>query len=67
MLYPGPQAADQIVDLAVTLDIRGHRIFDLHIAQICRGSGVRELWTHDKHFVAVPGFRVRDPLLAARP
>jgi toxin-antitoxin system PIN domain toxin len=59
---PGPSAAEQIAELATSLDIRGHRIFDLQIAQICREAGVRKLWTHDKNFVAVPGLTISDPL-----
>jgi len=59
---PTPQTAEHVTDLAVSLDIRGHRIFDLQIAQVCVEAGVRELWSHDKNFVAVPGLPIRDPL-----
>jgi predicted nucleic acid-binding protein len=45
------------------MGIRGPRIFDLQIGMIALENGARELWTHDAGFVAVPGLKVRDPLL----
>ena len=59
---PTSKTAAQVADLAVSLDIRGPRIFDLQIAQICTEAGVRELWSHDKNFVTVSGLELRDPL-----
>ncbi len=52
----------RFLELAVDLDLKGPRIFDLQIAVIAFDNGASELWTHDKQFVSVPGLRVRDPL-----
>lgn len=40
----------------------GPRIFDLQIALMAVEGGARELWTHDRDFVSVPGLRVHDPI-----
>lgn len=53
---------ERIADLAVELDVRGARIFDLQIALACLDSGARELWTHDRNFTRVPGLEIHDPL-----
>jgi len=55
-------AADRIMKLAVDLDIRGGRIFDLQIAETCFTAGAREVWTHDRNFLAIPGLKIQDPL-----
>ena len=47
---------------AVSLKVRGRRIFDLQIAVIALEHGVKEIWTHDGDFVSVPGIKVYDPL-----
>ena len=62
VLYPSSGAAERVVKLAVDLDIRGGRIFDLQIAETCLTAGAREVWTHDQNFLAVPGLKILDPL-----
>jgi len=62
VMYPGSGAAERLSQLAVDLNVRGPRIFDLQIAEICHAAGVREFWTHDRNFVTVPGLKIRDPL-----
>jgi len=59
---PGPGFEERLLRLASDLDVRGPRIFDLQIALTAFEHGAREIWTHDRHFVPVPGLRVRDPL-----
>ena len=60
--YAGGGFWEHWAALAVELKIRGPRIFDLQIALIAAENGAREIWTHDRRFVSVPGLRVRDPL-----
>ncbi len=62
VLTPGPDFADRLVQLAVDLSIAGSRVFDLQIALSAMDHGAVELWTHDRHFVQVPGLRVSDPM-----
>ena len=59
---PGPGFADRLLQLADDLEVRGVRIFDLQIGLTAFENGAHELWTHDRHFVRIPGLRVRDPL-----
>jgi len=47
---------------ASSLKVHGRRIFDLQIAAIALEHGAREIWTHDRNFVSVPGVKVHDPL-----
>jgi predicted nucleic acid-binding protein len=42
--------------------IPGTPIFDLQIALTAVESGAREIWTHDRDFLTLPGLRVRNPL-----
>jgi hypothetical protein len=42
--------------------VHGARIFDLQIGLICQDAGAREIWSHDRNFIAVPGLVVNDPL-----
>jgi toxin-antitoxin system PIN domain toxin len=58
----GPTVVVDLVARADELGIRGPRFFDLQIALTALEHGASELWTHDAHFVRVPGLRVRDPL-----
>ena len=62
VLHPSSGAAERILKLAVDLDIRGGRIFDLQIAETCLTAGAREVWTHDRNFPAIPGLKIHDPL-----
>jgi len=62
ILYPRPGAMARILNLAVQLDVRGPRIFDLQIGLTCQEAGVRTIWSHDHNFVAVPRLAVHDPL-----
>lgn len=59
---PGPGFANRLLHAATQGNVRGARIFDLHIALTAVEAGAREIWTHDGDFVSVPGLRVRDPL-----
>ena len=59
---PGTGFGQRLMRWAATLKIRGKQIFDLQIAVIALEHGAREVWTHDQHFVSVPGVKVRDPL-----
>jgi predicted nucleic acid-binding protein len=51
-----------MLQTATQRNVRGARVFDLHIALTAVEAGAREIWTHDSDFVSVPGLRVRDPL-----
>ncbi len=62
ILYPRTGAMERLLELAVRLDVQGARIFDLQIGLICQDSGVREIWSHDRNFVTVPGLVMSDPL-----
>jgi len=62
ILYPRTGAMARLLKLAVRLDVRGPRIFDLQIGLTCQEGGAREIWSHDRNFVAVPGLVVNDPL-----
>ncbi len=53
---------ERLTKLASDLGIRGPRVFDLQIALTAFDNGAREIWTHDSHFIAVPGVRLHDPL-----
>lgn len=59
---PGPGFGARLLQMAVDLDVRGPRIFDLQIALAAFEGGATELWTHDAAFVTVPGLRRHDPL-----
>ena len=59
---PGPGFADRLLQLAEDLEVSGVRIFDLQIGLTAFQAGATELWTHDAHFVKVPGLRLIDPL-----
>lgn len=43
--------------------ISGPVIHDARIAAICRGHGVRELWTADRDFSRFPALATRNPLV----
>jgi len=62
-LLPSLKLTAAVGRRAREMGIRGPRIFDLQIGMIALENGARELWTHDAGFVAVPGLKVRDPLL----
>jgi predicted nucleic acid-binding protein len=62
ILYPRSGAMARLSKLAVQLDVQGARIFDLQIGLACREAGAREIWSHDRNFIAVPGLAVSDPL-----
>lgn len=59
---PGAGFGERLMRWAVSLKIRGKRIFDLQIAVIAYEHGVHEIWTHDRDFVSIPSVRVFDPL-----
>ena len=62
ILYPRNGAMARLCKLAVRLDVRGARIFDLQIGLTCQEAGAREIWSHDRNFIAVPGLVINDPL-----
>ena len=59
---PGAGFSDRLLALAVERHIHGPRIFDLQIALTAVENGAREIWTHDRNFLSLPGLRVRVPL-----
>ena len=62
ILYPRSGSMARLNALAVRLDVQGARIFDLQIGLTCQEAGARELWSHDRNFIAVPGLTLSDPL-----
>jgi len=64
ILYPNAATAATVIEIAVRLKVRGPRIFDLQIGVLALQSGVREFWTHDRGFIALPGLKIVDPLRA---
>jgi uncharacterized protein len=62
ILRAGAGFGARLPRLAADLGISGVRIFDLQIALIAFENGARQIWTHDRSFVSVPGLRVIDPL-----
>jgi predicted nucleic acid-binding protein len=62
ILYPRCGALERFLELAVRLDVQSARIFDLQIGLICQDAGAREIWSHDRNFITVPGLLVNDPL-----
>ena len=59
---PSPGFDERLLEAAVDARVKGPRIFDLQIALLALEHGAREIWTHDRHFLAPPGLRVVDPL-----
>ena len=59
---PGPGFGLRLADLARRLDVQGVRVFDMQIALVAADAGATELWSHDRHFVSLPGLPVVDPL-----
>jgi hypothetical protein len=55
---PGEGFGLRLAQVAADLDVSGNRIFDLQIALCAFEGGARELWSHDRAFVTVPGLRV---------
>ena len=43
--------------------VSGPKVHDGRIAALCAQHGVRELWSADRDFNALPGFRVTNPLI----
>ena len=58
---PGDGFADRLLTVAAKRAVRGPRIFDLQIAMTAVENGAREIWTHDRDFLPLPGLRIRDP------
>ena len=59
---PGIGFGDRLLALAEDLGVSGHRVFDLQIALAASDAGAMRLWTHDAHFVKIPGMLIEDPL-----
>jgi predicted nucleic acid-binding protein len=62
VLHPRDGFIGRLTQLASDLSIQGPRIFDLQIALVSFEGGAREIWTHDRRFVSLPGLPARDPL-----
>ena len=62
---PGSGFGERLLHLAAELGVTGTRIFDLQIGLMAFENGAREIWSHDRRFVAPPGLRVRDPFSKA--
>jgi predicted nucleic acid-binding protein len=62
VLYPRDGFMERLAQLASDLKIQGFRILDLQIALVSFEGGASEIWTHDRHFVSLPGLPARDPL-----
>lgn len=60
--HPGTGFGERLLQLATDLEVSGVRIFDLQIALISFENGARQIWTHDRNFISVPGLRRVDPL-----
>lgn len=43
--------------------VAGPLVHDAHVAGLCAGHGVRELWTADRDFSRFPRLRTRNPLV----
>lgn len=59
---PGAGFDQRLLRLAVRRRVNGPRIHDLQIALTAYEAGAREIWTHDRDFVIIPGLRVHDPI-----
>lgn len=55
---PGTGFGIRLAQLAADLGVSGNRVFDLQIALCAFEGGARELWSHDRRFVTVPGLRL---------
>jgi toxin-antitoxin system PIN domain toxin len=55
---PGAGFGLRLAQLAADLRVRGNRVFDLQIALCAFEGGARQLWSHDAHFVTMPGLRL---------
>lgn len=55
---PGAGFGLRLAQLAAALGVSGNRVFDLQIALCAFEGGAREVWSHDAHFVTVPGLRL---------
>lgn len=60
--YPADGFETRLFDAAAKHKISGPRVFDLQIAMTALDNGAREIWTHDRAFIKLPGLLVRDPL-----
>ncbi|RME21972.1 MAG: PIN domain-containing protein [Deltaproteobacteria bacterium] len=66
ILEPGSGFAGRLLAAAKSACVSGARIFDLQISLTALEAGASELWTHDRHFVSVPGLKIHDPLVRSR-
>jgi uncharacterized protein len=62
ILCPREGFMERLTQMATGLKIQGPRIFDFQIALVSFEGGASEIWTHDRHFVSLPGLPARDPL-----
>jgi uncharacterized protein len=54
-----PQLRSTLVDGRIS----GPTVHDARVAALCQLHGVRELWSADRDFGRIAGFRVRNPLV----
>lgn len=59
---PGVGFGLRLAQVAADLDVSGNRVFDLQIALCAFEGGAREIWSHDRRFVTIPGLRRVNPL-----
>ena len=52
--------------LMACAQIVGPKVHDARIAAVCKGYGVRELWSADRDFSRFPEIRVVNPLIQSR-
>lgn len=60
------ETQDHWIDLQEILEkgrVTGPQVHDARIACLCRGHGVRELWTADRDFSHFPGISAKNPLI----
>jgi predicted nucleic acid-binding protein len=59
---PGEGFFPRLAQLAVDLNVRGVRVFDLQIALTAFDNGATEVWSHDGNFVTPAGLKLHDPI-----
>lgn len=62
IILPGRGFHEELLRRACELNLHGPRIFDLQIAVMAHAAGAREIWTHDRNFVTIPGLKKHDPI-----
>jgi uncharacterized protein len=63
LLGEGPSYWDHLKDVLIAGKAIGPIVHDAHVAAICLGHGVREIWTADRDFSRFKGIRTKNPLI----